>query len=1711
MIMNSRSWVINSWLIVGLWLSASWAWQVQNGIQNWNFAPRILQTPKGNFYHRSFYGPRHEAQTTPTTVPLQNGVRNRPHDVQDVAQDRNSFRSDLYQSSFYVPTHESQSTVTGIGLQNGIGNARNVHRNWNTPRSSLYKRPFYGPANKVRTSSRTAEIQSSLGNGRVVPTYWNTLNGNTYQRTFYSPKRGVGKTTSPSRFQNAPGRNVPQNWNLPQTNSYQTQFRGPEREVQTRGKAVRLQSAIKKGPHVPQHWNAPNANHYQKPFRGFDLRIAKTTLPLRLQNNVENRPHFPRSWIPAIPSRNAFYQIPLYGGYNEVKKASFLKRPVIMRSNVKNLPFGRSIAPRVTKWLPAVQRNRIPRIVERIRSPVRAFVSTPEIQSTATAFMEPSVTSNYQLQGYAIGRKLEPVPSHSPGYVYNTGEAALQTVLSKVRPSESRLIPESVSNQRATSRTGYIATATEEEQRPVPRKSYVTTSFNRKERRLNDPKLIKLRQILPNLKKRSLNKMIDEGANDFPDSLAGTGVRRQFSNGAHSFDKRSSVEKKSSIRKVKGRQNWGVLNEFTPNVRLATMILLKQKRQDVRKRELNQIATKGEKRTWETAAHNKGIQNVSASKKQNESEISPPSVAKHNVPLKLHHVKSQGISKRHNNTRVRDFINEKSEGFFVSPSETYLNKQFAPFYGMAYGRNYEPYFNTREQFQAAQVAMAKRMRAIRSRGLFHSLGNINPQFVTRNPFRYPAMPMPQQFIAMQLHGMPPRGFPFQYGRRPFSQMQDRVGAPWNMILANRMRESQEEESANVGIIHQNSYKQESVQPNMEENKSSETSPRLTDSYYQNPVTDQSSQIIKINGNGLFEGHPLENSENNDASNQDLYGKMSPRVTGMQITDQSATMLNKWYPLRTGKVSFMPDPRKYSAQWPSRLPGLDVATKFNQLQARGYSALYNPAMSSRFYQDNGKTAQPNINEEENENNILSNWNHAEGGDVAFNQGYPMPFPTRPLMNGIAGEGYLPNLVSYPAYPFTNFPNYGKRKREVRQEENLSIGSHRNDGLLTGPSTDRKNQSHRSNTSTDDRMSNAGKAGKTHSSQTKIHNKKAAISKQHFNRRKKEKAISTRNFVNAGNYFMYAHTPPSAPFYAVASDPKMRLMYSQLSLEDPLNDFERKGYSVASSSFGAGFPALLSQWPLQYTAAGPQQPAQGIQELGFPVGPPQSLMGLSQKVDQFPAQEFLSSSRDTSIDAQRQALEANGDDLHPTKARDYQPETVNAVHNLFSSQGPADLSERPSMQKPRGGPNAENERKQTFSEIIASPRDYSISMSGVPLNIQSPPNEGTPEVPEQSSSEFSEEGTQGMPLNEPQENEQDLTEGGETFSQDDDAPSNGAENEPGESEPESTPGLFDGLDNAQSSLLKQHMGNFGPMKGFGVGNVDTFTLCRKGKKPLPPASRLPPSDRQEAFLRQSAMARKKALLQERATFSTKQNIQGSIQGNMQGNILGGTTSGRNSHMLSLPNLSLNTIQKLIDSAAAEASKADDSGTVHGYGSNLKGFAGNKITNEDLNEQDSPENSGVSDLNMHSRLSDTGRGKLAQNFDWKSPLISQSQSPSDFNWKLERALSHWKEPTNTNRDPANSGGTLSDSPPDKVFVPPKGSNGNPDVVPGYTFDTQGQRSGPLFLPNPPPELGDNSSAETVLMVPGSGNRLKGETGAKKETISKKRSQRKKQHKLS
>lgn len=1753
----------NLWLILGLWLLATLVGQVQSNGENWGPAPLPWHAPKTNIYQRSFYGPKYETQTSAAAERLQNDIGNGPNIPQNwntpksnlyprpfygprqelqtpaklvqpknsygnrhnIPQNWNTAKSNVYQRTYYGPRHGVQTATTAVRLQSDTGYRNNIPRNWNRPKINVNQRPFYGSSYKIRKTTSALQIQNSIGNRynvprnrnvprlshyqrpfygskykvhtkapagrapngigyrRTVPREWNAPNAYLNQKPFYGSSYKVRKPTSALQRQNrfGNGGGFSRNWNDLNTNTYQNAFYGPKRKVQTAATAARLQNSVGNGRDFAKYWNGPDKNVQRKPFYDTNHNFVETNPPSRLKNGIGSRRNIPRNWI---PFKGNLYQIPLYGTHRGAGKTQSPEGPVIMRSTVEHTLLGRSIAPRIAKWLSTVQRNRIPQ-TEEIRSPVRAFITTSGVDSRTVDFSEPRSPSNYQLEEYAMGQKLEPVPTQSTSDVYNSGDVALQTVLSKVNPSENSLIPESVSNQRATSRTGYIATATEEEQMPVPRKSYVTTSYIRKESRLNDPKLIKLRQILPNLKRRSLNQTTDKDANHSNHSILGAWERRHLSNGTGSFKKRNSEnsrEKKSSIRKVKGRQNWSILNEFTPNVRLATMTLLKQKRQNVRERELTRFGPKVEKKNWDTTpVLNGGLQNVSSSTKQNErGEGAPPSLTKHSVFLKRHHAKAQGGPKRHIKKNTRNFIDGRNSAFYVSPSKAYLNRHFSPFYE----RNFEPYFNTRGQFEAAQMGMAERMGAMRSRSLFHSLGNINPQFFSQNPFRYPAVPMPQQFEAMRPYGLPARNFPFGNSRA-----QNYFGTPWNMRVANRMRGMQDEESNNFDILPQGSYNQESVQPNMEVNKSPATSlqgdsGKFTDSY-QSPVTESSSQILKIDNNKLLEGHPMVNSENEYATDQGVYGKTNPRLTGMQVTDQSATMLNKWYPVRTGKVSLMTDPRKVSSQWPSGLPGLDVATEFNPLQARDYPAVNSPAMLHRFYQDNEQYFQPNEGEaeEENANNFPSNWNNIESNNVAFNRGSRIPYPAltmmeRTAMNGIANNGYFPNPGPYPEFQFPFFPSYGRRKkREVRQANNSIQVPHGKNKTVDAKKTSRNSSLENSSTSANEsyRINKMKNAEKPHFSHTKSHNKKTVIRKNSSRIRKKFR--SPRNFVNAGSYPMYAGIPSFLPFYGETSDPRMRFMYPQLPVEDPINDMKKKGYKLASGTLRASFLTLPRRWP--NVAAGQLPSIPPNQELAFPVGSPQSLMELSQKVDQFPAQEFTSSERYLSPETQRQASNV-------------EPNTVSSALNILSSQEPQESSGQPSIRKPRNGRNADHESEQTF---VTSPPSYSFRMGGVSQSFQGLPNTGVPEFSEQSSSEFS-EGPQSIPENELQGNGQGLTGEGEPYSQDDDALDNGAEDENGESESVLTPGLLDGLDDAQTSLLKEHMGNFAPFKRPGMGYFNAFRPYQKGKKRPPPENRLSPPERQNALLGRNAMAGRKVhgVLQQRATFSTKQNIQGNVEGNMQGNILSGTASGRNSHVLSLPNLSLNTIEKLIDSTG-EQSKGDYD---HGYGSSSKSPAGNKVTDGIPGAQDSSEQTGASDWNVHHSLNENG--KFVHNFDWKSPLIGQAQSPSDFNWKLERALTEWKEPPNANHDPANSGGTLPDNPPEKVFVPPKGSNGNPDVVPGYTFDTQGQRSGPLFLPNPPPELGDDTSAETVLMVPSSGDKSKGEAGAKKENINKK-----------
>ena len=1701
--MNLLCSVFSIWPIFGLWLLAASAWRVQPGIANWGSGPQVWHGPNTHLYQSSsLYNLKYEAQPTNRAMPFQNAIGSK----RTIPQNWNAPKTiPLYGSSPKMKISTSASR-----FQNGDSSRHYVPRIWGSTEPNLYQRPFYGPKRKTQASALIPS--TNIGNRRNMYRNWKARNFVSHQRPVYAPNQTVRKTNFPFRLQHGIGNEgiVPRNWNVPKPKFHQKyaygQFQLP-----------------KSGGNLPPNWNGQKASPYRRQSYSSSHNVRMTSSPFLPKNGIVKGHNIRRNWIPVETDH---YHVPFYAS-----KAITPNARVMMRTRVPITPPGGSISPSATGWLSTIQRNRIPHTRKLNRIPVRAFVSFPEIDIGTPGLTVPRLTNNYQQREFTMQRKLEPEPSQDLNNLYNNGDAALENVVAKGNPSESNLIPESVSNQQATSRTRYMTAATEEEQRPVPRTSYVTTSYIGKESSLNDPNLIKLTHILRNMKKRSSNETEVEGDNYFGDDVPRTEARWLVSNDTSIFDKRNmdnERDKKSSIRKVKGRWNWGILNEFTPNFRLATMILLKQKRHNIRKRTLeefnNPVQNSPEKGLKGTLTSNEQIKTVSSSKKHNESEISPSSSPEH-VSFNMHYGKRQGKRKRNKQKHARNFINEKGDEFYFRPSKTYLNRQFSPFEGMGNTERYEPYFNTRQPFQGSQMAMAERMRAMRSRGLFHSLGNINPQFFSKSPFRFPLMPMPQQFIAMQRYGLPLRNFPSPYRRRPaLPQTQDYFGAPWNMPVPNRMTETQERENNNVETTPQDSYDQPSVQPTMERIKSPISSQidkgKYTDSF-QSPMTEQSSQILKIENNRAFEGHPIVNTESFDASNQGLNGKNTNlQLTGLQVTDQSATMLNKWYPIRTGKVSLISDPRKFSPQWPSSLPGLDLAA-INKLQTRGYfPTMNNPAMFNGFYQNNEQTPESSPYEEED----ASNGNYMESANGAFSRGNQISPPMQGFgLNGMSGQRYFPSPVPYPTIPFNSFsyksfPNYSNgrvlRKREVRRGTKSAHSPEAKKKLFKGQFSDgsiRNRKSRFSNSGTTRRgnhMSTVKKANITraHLNGTNINNRKEVISEHSSRIGRDKKGRSTPSFLNSKRYFMYS--PKSfafTPFYAVASDPRTQLIYP---VGDPMNEIVTRGYSVARRSYGTGISAPVVRWLLPITGVGSTQRTERFPLLSFPVGPPQSLMELSQKVDQFPTEDFASSGGNVEADTQRQASVIDNGHLSSTEEEENRPNTVSAALNLMSAQDPMESSEQPSMRKPRGGPSAENENDQKGSNIVTSSSSYSLNANGFPGIFQ----QSIPEFAGQGLSEISEEGSlASVPENEQfQQNEQGLGKGGESYTQGDNAIDDGSQDVPEGSESNFAPGLLDGLDSMQAGLLNQQFGGFSPIKGGVMGNFHTIGPYQKGRKRPPPANRLSSSERQRALLRQNAMADQKELLQPRATFSTKENIQGDIPGNVQGNSLGATTPGTNSHMLSLPNLSLNTIEKLINSAVGEQSPTDfKTGAGHGYGSRLKGSAAEKITDENLGDHDSSGQTSVSDLNTHDSLK--GNGKYVQNFDWKSPLMSQSQSPSDFNWKLERALTQWKEPLHPSRDTANTGGNLPGGPPDRVFVPPKGSNDNPDVVPGYTFDTHGQRSGPLFLPNPPPELRDDSSAETVLMVPSSGNKTKGEkesaqSDTKKETISKRMSKKKK-----
>ena len=541
---------------------------------------------------------------------------------------------------------------------------------------------------------------------------------------------------------------------------------------------------------------------------------------------------------------------------------------------------------------------------------------------------------------------------------------------------------------------------------------------------------------------------------------------------------------------------------------------------------------------------------------------------------------------------------------------------------------------------------------------------------------------------------------------------------------------------------------------------------------------------------------------------------------------------------------------------------------------------------------------------------------------------------------------------------------------------------------------------------------------------------------------------------------------------------------------MNEILSKGYSIAPRSYGVDVLPGIAPWPLTYTPVVPQQIFRRFPLLAFAKGPPRSLMGLSQEVDQFP--DKVLTGTNTPYDTSRQASYTGNGPARSWQEVGNQPNTVSATLNILRSQEALGSSEKPTEEMPRDEGSEENETGQKGSQSST----FSLNANGFPEILQ----QSIPGFASHSYSEFPEEAAQATPENEQlKKGTHGLSDGEESYSEAGKSIVDGERNEDGESDSNFTPGLLGGLDTMQTGLLKQQFDSTPSPKGRVMVSSRTFGPHQEGRRLHSPTS----AERERADLRQNVKAPQNSLLQERATFSTNRDVHKNVPGGLQENGFDATVPGTNSHMLTLPNLSLNSIEKLIDSAAEEQSAIDDkTSTGHSYGSRWRGEANEQFIDDNLSNHGYPAKLGQGVLKKN--------GENIHNLDWKSPLLSQSQAPFDFNWKLERALTQWKGPAYSRLDTANMEGNLADDQPENAFVKPKGSNYNPDVVPGYTFDTQGQRSVPLFLPNPPSDLADDSNAETVLMVRAPGNKAKEEadstkSGAKKETIFNKTSQKK------
>ena len=1561
--------------------------QSTSSLGKWDRISAVPYPPKANLYRRQFYGYNYGLEKSSLTPRLRNSVGTWLSVPQIMPSKTRSYQRPFYglsrnlKRTFSTPRHsihygtktnnhlrpmyssDYRNKHTASRLQNTFGNER--HFPWKPYSRKVninYQRPPYDANHLVKQAFSTAQIHNGIGSKRNFALV-NYAQKKSYSRPFYDARQNLKQTFSAAGRQSSFGSGSRVLW-VPYVTKKMLYTTPSYISNHEHKQTPQYQNAILKRRKVS--WiMSPTFNIYKKrPY--FPSQDKRTFLVQKPPNGITGRRNVP--WVLHDAETDRYRKTSQVPNYK-------VKTTIIPQiySGLLNKPYGRKTKPEISQWISLLQRSRIPYAGEMKESRIPSFV--PALGSTVS-------TINYRRQQNALRRMLQPISGQSNRHLNNNDDISLQDILAQVSPSEDQLIPENIYSKQTASKMADLEYVMGKDQRPVPR-----TTFTLKENRLRDAQLIKLRQILQSMRKRSVTQVnvVDKKGLVYTGlhSNSRPSVERSssFDSYNHNADKRSFEKlnkKKSSIRKVKGRQNWGFLNEFSPNFRLATMILLKQKRHDMQKREIK----------YHSRSLGKSSGRETMKRRATTSESG-----------KDNH---RGTKRSKSN---RSFVREGNNGFYFYPERTSANSPFLLFGAIVPRQRYLiPFFDTEEQIKEAQMEMENRMRAMR----FPSLINVSPQFLNYYPLQHSVIPIQQPSFSMQDYRLVRSNIPFQY-RLSLPLTRNHVDTPWSINMREiresrglKSESSSQEESSNLAPISQGYYDQEESPEETGNDKSTDFPSQANRGKFDDNIQKSFQKHRKA-----FEGFSIVNSRNINTSNQDLKGNTNPKQTGMQINDQSNTMLNGWYPVRVEKVAVMSDPRRDFSQWSSHHPGLEVVSSINKYQGAVYAPIFR-----HVYQD---TKEGDKDEGKDEN--ADKENNIEGQSVRFHRKYLIQFPgysidkrvgSVPVMNGTWDEGDIPHsnkmTLDDQRQMWKKRNVLHRAKKTSRKKEHLVKESGLDQALNGVSKSGKTNFSKRLVASERKRYTifNVKKMiiSRGHSGETGIRKNKTFTGKHFSDIGRKERARKGRNFINMGYYGVnpgmtpdfltltrYYSSKPVIP----GRNPTPRLM----TMEYPINAIERKGYFIQNGISGVG--GSWRRWPFQYSAVSSVQQPNKVQELAFSVKPPQSLK-----------------------------MSQNG---------------ISGVGGLLR-RWPFQYSAVSSVQQPIN--------VQELAFPVKPPQSLlkmSQKVDQFPPKVFFPIGDLAQRQASYATRVFTKDSDQSSGLR-----AKDIPQG---YSQGHYYLDNGVEDFPEESGSNFISSLVDGLDQSQAILHRQQPGGLLLKKGDrAIGTIN----CPFSENPLQfvePEKRL---------LQQNSMARQKVLFQQRPTFGTK------------GKIKEGAFSGQNGNRLTLPNSSPNFAGKKIDPTSKDGTKAAyNMDSIHKYGSSSKVPLGETADDETLDSQDHIEPAGHK-----------GNGKYAYNFDWKSSIMSPSQSPSDIESKLDKYLSKGDVS-------ATSEGTLSDDPPDKVFVGPKGSFYNPDVVPGFTFDMQGEQFGPLFLPNAPPELGEDTGAETVLMVPPTVNKLEKHRGTK------------------